>query len=347
MTDTHRLASNDPTVGQRKNSATMHRLECIERLSHRLELTENQKQSIYKHAADLALTEAELNAGAGDVPLALYKPTIETLSAGRDLRLGAEVWAFAQVASTNDVCNRAAVQGHDGPLVVLADSQTAGRGRRGEPWHAEAGSNILMSVLLNVQGASGDLLALAVSLAVVEALEKIVPADCRVKWPNDVLIAGRKVAGVLIEKPATGQRRDLAVIGIGINIHQRGFPPELSAHAISLAKVTDEPISRLAVVLELLAALQAWVYPLAPGPAIINAWKSRCDMLGKTISVATPGRLITGRVEDIDPVEGLVIRDGLGMLHHCPAAGSQILRDAAPAPTPAGGMDGDAALNLG
>jgi BirA family transcriptional regulator, biotin operon repressor / biotin---[acetyl-CoA-carboxylase] ligase len=147
---------------------------------------------------------------------------------------------FRITDSTNERAKELATAGAPGGLVVTADEQTAGRGRRGREWFAPRGSCLLYTALRRVFTAQeGTLLPLAVPLAVCEAAEGVAPVRCQVKWPNDVWVEERKVAGVLVEaRPEEGW----AVIGVGLNvaIPQDDFPPELRETAISLLPTEAE-----------------------------------------------------------------------------------------------------------
>jgi BirA family biotin operon repressor/biotin-[acetyl-CoA-carboxylase] ligase len=147
---------------------------------------------------------------------------------------------FRRTDSTNERAKELAMAGAPGGLVVTADEQTAGRGRRGNEWFAPAGSCLLYSALLRPFSAGGTtLLPLAVPVAVCEAAESVAPVRCQVKWPNDVWIDERKVAGVLVEgRPDEGW----AVIGIGLNvaIPQKDFPADLRERATSLLPTEAE-----------------------------------------------------------------------------------------------------------
>jgi BirA family biotin operon repressor/biotin-[acetyl-CoA-carboxylase] ligase len=139
----------------------------------------------------------------------------------------------AQIGSTNARAKELAAEGAPGGLVVTADEQTAGRGRQGREWFAPPGGALLYSALLRPLG-DRPLLPLAVPLAVCDAAEALAPVECGVKWPNDVWIADRKLAGVLIEgRP----EEDWAVIGIGLNVDvpDEAFPEELRETAVSLS----------------------------------------------------------------------------------------------------------------
>ena len=160
------------------------------------------------------------------------------------LRVGRRIAVWKRVSSTNDVAVRAAGSTANEGLVILAEEQTAGRGRRGRAWTAPPGSSILMSVLLFPPAALAEtawLTALgAVATAEVVAAWTGLDAGITIKWPNDVRVGGRKIAGVLVER---GQG---AVIGIGLNanVESGAFPPELRATATSLCIITGRRIDR-------------------------------------------------------------------------------------------------------
>lgn len=191
--------------------------------------------------------------------------------------------------STNERAKELALAGAPGGLVVTADEQTAGRGRRGHAWFAPPGASLIYSALLREFDAErAPLLPLAVPLAVCEAAESIAPVRCRVKWPNDVWIDERKVAGVLVEaRPEEGW----AVIGIGLNVAvpPEGFPDELRETATSLLPTEAEggvPPGGTPGVRRALSALNEslgrWVE--ADGDQILGAYRPRDALAGRRVS---------------------------------------------------------------
>src|SRR5262249_34228817 len=178
-----------------------------------------------------------------------------------------------------------AVAGAPGGLVVTADEQQAGRGRRGNPWFAPPGSCLLYSAVLRPLE-DGELLPLAVPIAVCDAAERVAPVRCQVKWPNDVWIDGRKVAGVLIEaRPDEGW----AVIGVGLNVSvgAEEFPAELRESATSLVPTEDAPGPTKAPTVDaaldaLNRALSAWTR--ASDEEVLGAYRGRDALAGKRIS---------------------------------------------------------------
>ncbi|MEA2410343.1 MAG: BirA family transcriptional regulator [Thermoleophilaceae bacterium] len=172
--------------------------------------------------------------------------------------------------STNARARALAAAGAPHGTLVTADSQTAGRGRQGRSWTASPGDALLMSLLVR---RVDPLLPLAAAVAVCEAL----PVDALVKWPNDIWVGGRKIAGILLEgRPQEGW----AVLGIGLNVRTRSFPEELGETATSLALAgagTTVPEARAA----LLEALARWLD--APAGEVLSAWRARDALRGSPV----------------------------------------------------------------
>jgi BirA family biotin operon repressor/biotin-[acetyl-CoA-carboxylase] ligase len=154
------------------------------------------------------------------------------VAASTGQHFGAPRRHFRLVDSTNEQARDLAIAGAPSGMVITAEEQVAGRGRRGRRWSAPAGKALLCSAILSPLRAEHALLPLAVPLAVCEAVEALAPLECRVKWPNDVWTEGRKLAGVLIE----AQPPSWAVIGIGLNvsIEPEEFPADLRHPAVSV-----------------------------------------------------------------------------------------------------------------
>jgi BirA family transcriptional regulator, biotin operon repressor / biotin---[acetyl-CoA-carboxylase] ligase len=196
---------------------------------------------------------------------------------------------YRSTDSTNERAKELASAGAPGGLVVTATAQTAGRGRRGTAWFAPPGSCLLYSALLRPSAAGqSPLLPLAVPIAVCEAAEAVAPVRCQVKWPNDVWVDERKVAGVLVEaRPDEGW----AVVGVGLNlaIPADDFPPELRETAASVLPTEAEgglppggaPSLRPALA-ALNDALGRWIE--APDDEVLNAYRARDALSGRRIS---------------------------------------------------------------
>jgi BirA family biotin operon repressor/biotin-[acetyl-CoA-carboxylase] ligase len=182
--------------------------------------------------------------------------------------------------STNQRAKELAAAGAPHGTLVTAAEQTAGRGRQGRTWLAPPGSAILMSLVVRGAGEAYALLPLATALAVSEACEEHAPVECAIKWPNDVWIDRRKVAGILLEgRPQEGW----AVIGVGLNVStaEEELPEELRDTATSLVAAGAEDIDKEAVLATVLARLGDW---LAAKPVeVITAWSHRDALLGDRI----------------------------------------------------------------
>jgi BirA family biotin operon repressor/biotin-[acetyl-CoA-carboxylase] ligase len=190
---------------------------------------------------------------------------------------------FRQVGSTNTLARELAEAGAPNGTVVTADEQTAGRGRQGRSWTAPPGSALLFSAIVRPLGKRHPLLPLAVPLAVCETAERLRPGvACKVKWPNDVHLDGRKLAGILIE---ARPQEEWAVLGIGLNLTIPGdeFPEELRERATSLfpdGSGSTEVAERARLALS--EALERWVE--ADSAAILAEWRERDTLFGREVS---------------------------------------------------------------
>jgi BirA family biotin operon repressor/biotin-[acetyl-CoA-carboxylase] ligase len=203
--------------------------------------------------------------------------------------------------STNERARRLAATGFPSGTIVTADAQRAGRGRKGRSWEAKAGKAVLYSALLRPLAPNHRLLPLAVPIAVAEAAELVADVKCEVKWPNDVWIDGRKVAGVLIEaRPEDGW----AVIGVGINVAtaQSEFPSALQATATSLGPdvTVEETIEALN------GRLAHWV--AAEESEVLEAFRERDALRGRGITWDDG----EGTVEGVDEQGNLVVATDSG-----------------------------------
>jgi BirA family biotin operon repressor/biotin-[acetyl-CoA-carboxylase] ligase len=226
---------------------------------------------------------------------------------------------FRVTDSTNDRARELAVSGAPSGTVVTADEQTAGRGRRGRVWTAPPGKALLCSAALRELGPEHALLPLAVPLAVCEAVESLAPARCGVKWPNDVWIEGRKIAGALIE----ARSPDWAVIGVGLNlsIEQEEFPPGLRWPAGSVG----HGVSVDAALGALMASLGEWVD--AEPERVLSEFSARDVLRGRRVEwEGAGGRAASGLgvAEGVDRLGNLVVVDDDGERHSLGAGEVQL-----------------------
>jgi BirA family biotin operon repressor/biotin-[acetyl-CoA-carboxylase] ligase len=210
----------------------------------------------------------------------------------------------AELDSTQRLARELAHAGAAEGTAVIAEQQTAGRGRLGRQWHSPAGTNLYCSVVLRpaVALAAVPPLALVAGLAVADAVRETTGLAAALKWPNDVQIAGRKVAGILMELDAEVERVHVVVAGIGVNLNLAGFPDDLADTATSLRLATGGPVDRAAFTGRLLGALEErYRRFLAGGFAVMRSeWEACSALTGKEVRVTAPEGEVAGRVLGVD-----------------------------------------------
>lgn len=231
------------------------------------------------------------------------------------LAAAAPIVRLGRVDSTQTVALALAADGATDGTVVIADSQAAGRGRRGRAWADEPGASLLASIVLRPHLEPSRLpgLSLAAGVAAGEALMRATGLTPRLKWPNDVLVGGRKIAGILLESRVTDAGSITAILGIGVNLTQRVFPADLATRATSVWLASGRRVDRDVVLAALLDALAEWRRRLEHhGFAPVRArWRALSDTLGRTVTVDG----VTGRAVDIDADGALVVHDDEGRRH--------------------------------
>lgn len=231
----------------------------------------------------------------------------EILRGLRTERFGRTLHVFASVGSTNAAAREFAESGAPEGTVILAEHQSAGRGRQGRGWNDIPGENILCSAVLRptIPPAQVPLLAFSVAVAVADAVEATTGLAPECKWPNDLLLRDRKFCGILLESAASGSGVSLAVAGIGINVNQRAFPPDISDRATSLALVTGSTVDRTRLICALLESLESWYR--SAFPAVLDRWRTRTRMFGRPVTVTTPQEVLAGTAIRLAADGGLVV----------------------------------------
>ena len=220
----------------------------------------------------------------------------------------------AEVDSTQRVARDLARAGAPEGTAVIAERQTAGRGRLGRSWHSPAGLNLYCSIVLRpvLPPSAVPQVTLVTGAAVAATVEEETGLRPAIKWPNDVLLGGRKVAGILVEMDSEIDRVHHLLVGVGVNLNtpRAGFPPELRRKATSLLVATGRPVHRAAFAGRLLAALEARYGRFSTvGFASVRAeWESYSCLTGTEVSVASPGGEIAGRVLGLDADGALRLR---------------------------------------
>ena len=233
---------------------------------------------------------------------------------GRDIRV------FQQTTSTNDVIEKLARDGVKEGVVVFAESQTRGRGRLGRQWLSPAGKGLWFSVLLRpaLRPQDATQLTVASATALRRAIAALTGLQPQIKWPNDILLHGRKTAGILTELNAELDRVKYVILGIGVNVNlgAADFPPDLRKLSTSLKAELGNPVSRAELAVAILRELDRDYARIAAGafPAIADEWEAHCATLGHAIAVRTGDRQIRGRAESLGDDGALLLRTEHGHL---------------------------------
>jgi BirA family biotin operon repressor/biotin-[acetyl-CoA-carboxylase] ligase len=223
------------------------------------------------------------------------------------------LYHFFKAGSTNDIALELGHRGAPHGTVVIAEEQTAGRGRVGRSWHSEKASGIYVSVLLRptLAPAAAPMLTLVAGLAAAAAVEQQTGLAPDIRWPNDLLLGGRKFTGILTEMHAEPDRIQFVVIGLGMNANHERLPDDLASLATSLRIETGRPQSRLELLVRLLLELERYYNRfMTEGPGVIveRFHKVSSFARGKRIRVETATETFTGTTEGLEPSGLLRVR---------------------------------------
>ena len=231
--------------------------------------------------------------------------------------IGKKIFAYRSVKSTNDIAAQLARSGEPEGTIVVSEQQTKGRGRLGRVWRSPPGCGIYVSIILKPrfkpEKAPG--LAIMTALALADAVSSCCPGDVRIKWPNDILIGNRKVAGILTELSAERNKIDYVVIGIGINVNHKAddFPPELRPIATSIRTANRRKASRVGLLRQFLQNFEKEYRrykkdQLASSRRRIRKYSS---LLGRNVQLRFGNRTVEGTAVDVDATGALIIeKDG-------------------------------------
>lgn len=229
---------------------------------------------------------------------------------GRDLR------CFDELGSTNSEAAALAQAGASHGTVVVADRQSAGRGRRQRTWHSPGGENLYLSALLRPQWKASDPrpVSLAAGVGLAEALAPRLPTPPLLKWPNDVLAGGKKLAGILVEGAMQAEHVEWVIVGIGVNVNTAEFPAELATIAESLGRLVGRELDRGEVLAAALNSLEPWFDTLAEqGPEpIVAAWLTRAAHLGQRVRIDDAPRTHEGVMQGVAADGALLLCDDEG-----------------------------------
>jgi BirA family transcriptional regulator, biotin operon repressor / biotin---[acetyl-CoA-carboxylase] ligase len=230
--------------------------------------------------------------------------------------IGKKLFVFESIDSTNTCVKTLAEVGNPEGTVVVADFQTAGRGRLGRSWVSEPGANLLFSLLLRppINKEAAGQLTFYSAVFIARALERVAKQPFECKWPNDVLLEGKKCCGILLENSIQRDKIEFSVVGIGINVNQSSFPEEMSSRATSLYKELGHTFDRTSLLQEMLREADTLLPCLHTGEMskIMEEWNSRCTMFGKPVTLAHGEERISGTAVGLDADGGLIIKTQRG-----------------------------------
>jgi len=237
-----------------------------------------------------------------DNPVEISPLSLESLQPRISTKwLGRPVFLFDQLESTNSYAIQLAEKGTPHGTVVLADCQTAGKGRFGREWHSPANMNVYFSVILTQQPPQSFIswIPLATGIALAETIEEIADLDVSLKWPNDLLMDTKKLGGVLCESTTKGRDGQAVIVGVGININclDIHFPPELKEIATSLALQAGRSFDRHSLLSTFFSKLEFYYERILDSdlPTLQSSYLSRCSTLGRQVQVRLSGdKLIEG-----------------------------------------------------
>ena len=234
---------------------------------------------------------------------------------------GRQIVYLPSVDSTNRRARQLAAEGAPHGTLVSADEQTAGRGRRGRGWISPAGEGVFMSLILRPQSHPSEVarLSMQTALAVALSIAQTTGLDARIKWPNDIVCGGRKVCGMLLEMNADEQAVHDVVAGIGINVHQTQFAPEIAQTASSLDLLSGQRVCRAALVRAFLEAFER-TEALAAQGALMDAYRARSATLGQRVQVIAPAGSFNGTALEVTDSGSLIVEDEEGQRREVLAA---------------------------
>lgn len=242
--------------------------------------------------------------------------------------IGKKILVYKSTSSTNDIAAEYATNKSNNGLAIFAEEQTAGRGRSGAKWISGRADSIICSIVLTKTKCSAELLSLTLAVAIAEAIGQPGGKPAKIKWPNDIILNGKKVAGILLESK-TYNSRTVYILGTGINCHQKGdsFPPELRPIATSIDIESKTICDRISLAKRVLTSIEHWLEVMEKDSTeIIEQWRKLSTLLGQRVTLIFNGNEFTGNCIGIDPEKGLILQLDTGGVRMFDAAHTAIVK---------------------
>jgi BirA family biotin operon repressor/biotin-[acetyl-CoA-carboxylase] ligase len=290
-----------------------------EEISRRLKVT---RAAIWKRVRHLRALGYEIEASTRTGYRLIRSPDLLTPSEVRPfLRtkwMGRSIHHFHSMDSTNSTAYQLALQGAEEGEIVVAESQKKGRGRLGRKWFSPPLSNLYLSVILRpeIPPQQASLITLMAAVATAGAIHKFSGLQPMIKWPNDILLRNRKVAGLLNEIHSEMDRIHFVILGIGVNLNmdEKMFSKEIRSLATSLKREMGQSISRKAFLQTLLEELEMWYETFLKKGAspILKAWRDKAQIQGRPVKVTSFGEVLSGTAIDVDNDGALILETKAG-----------------------------------
>ena len=246
--------------------------------------------------------------------------------------IGDKLYYYDEIGSTNDEAFRLGTRGLPNGTVLIADAQNSGRGRMQRVWHSPAGANIYTSIILrpDFEPARAPQISLAAGIAVAEAINPYCGHRAQLKWPNDVLIGGKKVCGILAQMKMAGDAIDFVVVGIGINVNLRHdeFPKDIEDIATSLSIEAGQELSRPELIFRLYENMTTWYKSLLKHgfEPVRKAWLGLTPMIGQTVQVVFREEVVSGKATGLDEDGSLILQTDASEIFRVTAGDATIIK---------------------
>jgi len=285
-----------------------------EEISHRLKVS---RTAVWKRMNYLRTLGYEIEASTRTGYRLIRSPDLLTPSEIKPLLktkwIGKKIHYFETLDSTNSQAYQLALNGAEEGEVVVAESQERGKGRLGRHWFSPPFLNLYLSVVLrpNISPHQASLITLMAAVAMADAIRKFSGLLPLIKWPNDILLGGRKVAGLLNEIQSEMDRIHFVILGVGINLNmdEKMFSEEIKSIATSLKIEMGQTISRKNFLQSLLQELENWytIFMKQGSTMILKAWRDRAQLKGRQVKVTSFGEILIGVAVDVDSDGALIL----------------------------------------